>query len=251
MKTIIQTQSSVVVPTAARSRGLLFAALILAGTTTTSHAEVSFNVGAVSNYLFRGVTQTEDKAAIQGGIDYAAASGFYLGTWASNVDFDGAGYELDLYFGFETELDNGLGIDIGYVYYAYPDASPDNIDFGEIYASLSFGPLSGGLAYTIHSDNDDDLFDSGDLYLHAGLDFELGADLGLGFVAGYYKFKNDGKPGIGDADYWHVAASLSREFETFGEFSFNLEYADISRSDALGSSNSKDPKVWVGWTLSF
>jgi uncharacterized protein (TIGR02001 family) len=234
-----------------RTTPLLAGVLLMAAIPVTSQAEITFNTGVVSNYLFRGVTQTDDRAAVQGGIDYEAGSGFYAGTWASNIDFDGAGYELDLYLGFATELDNGLGLDIGYVYYAYPDATPDGIDFGEIYASISFGALSGGLAYTVHSDNKDDLFDTGDLYLHVGVDFELPADLSLGLVAGYYDFKNDGKPWIGDASYMHLGASLSRELEALGEISFNVDYADISSSDALGSPNSKDPKVWVGWTLSF
>ncbi len=238
-------------PAGALATPLLVGALLLAAAPMTARAELSFNIGVASNYLFRGVTQTEDNAAIQGGIDYEAPSGFYIGTWASNVDFDGAGYELDVYLGFAAELDNGLGFDVGYLYYGYPDASPDDIDFGEIYASISYGPFSGGLAYTIHSDNDDGLFDTGDLYFHAGLDFELPADLGLGLVVGYYDFKNDGKPGVGDANYWHVGASLSRAFESLGEISFNVEYADISSSDALGSPNSKDPKVWVGWVLTF
>ncbi len=239
------------VPTRATSAPLLISALLLASAPLTSQAEVSLNIGVASNYLFRGVTQTDDKAAIQGGIDFEAASGFYIGTWASNVDFDGAGYELDLYLGFATELDNGLGFDIGYLYYGYPDANPDDIDFGEIYASISFGPFTGGLAYTVHSDNSGDLFDTGDLYFHAGLDFELPADLALGLTLGYYDFSNDGKPDVGDANYWHIGAALSREFEALGEISFNIEYADISRDDALGSPNSKDPKVWVGWTLTF
>jgi len=214
-------------------------------------AEVSFNVGVASNYLFRGVTQTDDGPAIQGGIDFEADSGFYIGTWASNVDFDGAGYELDLYLGFATELDNGLGLDFGYLYYAYPDAAPDDIDFSEIYATLSYGPLSGGVAYTIHSDNDGDLFDSGDVYYHLGVDLELPAQLLLGLTVGYYDFTNDGKIGVGDANYWHFAANLGRQLESLGEITFNVEYADIKRSDALGSPNSKDPKVWVGWALSF
>ena len=238
-------------PVGALAAPLLMGVLLLAAVPMTARAELSLNIGVASNYLFRGVTQTDDKAAIQGGIDYEAPSGFYIGTWASNVDFDGAGYELDLYLGFATELDNGLGFDVGYLYYGYPDASPDDIAFGEIYGSISFGPFTGGLAYTIHSDNDGDLFDSGDLYFHAGLEFELPADLALGLKLGYYDFKNDGKPDVGDANYWHIGASLSREFESLGEISFNVEYADISSSDALGSPNSKDPKVWVGWTLTF
>ena len=234
-----------------RTSPWLAGVLVLALVPMTSQAEVSLNVGVASNYLFRGVTQTDDAAAIQGGIDYEAENGFYVGAWASNVDFDGAGYELDLYLGYAMELDNGLGLDFGYLYYAYPDAAPDDIDFGEIYFTLSHGVFSGGVAYTVHSDNDGGLFDSGDVYYHVGVGLPLPANLSLGLTAGYYDFSNDGKAEVGDANYWHVAAGLGRELESLGEITLNLEYADIKRSDALGSSNSKDPKVWVGWTLSF
>lgn len=229
---------------------LLAFGLLMAALPSNGQAQVDLNVGVASNYLFRGVTQTDDAAAVQGGIDYAADSGFYVGTWASNVDFDGAGYEVDLYLGFATELDNGLGVDVGYLYYAYPDASSD-IDFGEVYASLSYGLVSGGLAYTVNSDNDGGLFDEGDIYYHLGVDLPLPAELSLGLTVGFYDFTNDGDFGIGDANYWHLGASLAREIESMGEISFNVEYADIDRTDALGSSNSSDPKVWVGWSLSF
>jgi len=157
---------------------LLAFGLLMAALPSNGQAQVDLNVGVASNYLFRGVTQTDDAAAVQGGIDYAADSGFYVGTWASNVDFDGAGYEVDLYLGFATELDNGLGVDVGYLYYAYPDASSD-IDFGEVYASLSYGLVSGGLAYTVNSDNDGGLFDEGDIYYHLGVDLPLPAELSL------------------------------------------------------------------------
>ena len=52
-----------------------------------SEHSVSANIGVVSNYVWRGITQTDDKAAVQGGVDYSHSSGFYAGTWVSNVDF--------------------------------------------------------------------------------------------------------------------------------------------------------------------
>ena len=71
--------------------------LLLSG---SALAEVTGNIGATSNYLWRGTTQTSNEAAIQGGLDYAHDSGFYAGTWASNVDFgDETSYELDFYGG--------------------------------------------------------------------------------------------------------------------------------------------------------
>ena len=82
-------------------------------------ADVSSNVSASSNYLFRGVTQTDGAAAVQGGLDYEHASGFYAGGWGSNVDFgDGSSYELDLYAGFSGSVEE-LGYDVGYIYWVY------------------------------------------------------------------------------------------------------------------------------------
>jgi len=53
----------------------------------SANAAVEANIGATSNYVWRGVTQTNDAVAVQGGIDYRHEVGFYAGTWASNVDF--------------------------------------------------------------------------------------------------------------------------------------------------------------------
>src|SRR5690606_38399513 len=91
-------------------------AAVLAGGATAVQAELSANIGATSNYVWRGVTQTDDSAAIQGGIDYSHESGFYLGTWASNVEF--SDHELDLYGGYAGEA-AGIGYDVGVIFYTY------------------------------------------------------------------------------------------------------------------------------------
>ncbi|WP_373051772.1 TorF family putative porin [Thioalkalivibrio sp.] len=219
--------------------------------TATATAEMSANIGVVSNYYFRGVTQTLDSAAVQGGVDFEDASGFYAGAWTSNVDFDdGTSYELDLYLGFAGEVANGIGYDVGYVYYAYPDA-PDSIDFGEIYGELSYEMFYAGLAYTINSDNDDGLFDSGDAYYYVGAGLPLPEDFSLGLTLGYYDFDNDGSADVGDASYSHFAVNLAKDAGDLGEFSLNFEYADIDEGDALGTVNSDDLKTWVGWSKGF
>ncbi|AKJ96380.1 hypothetical protein TVD_01360 [Thioalkalivibrio versutus] len=242
------------------TRSALAAAVLTVGSTggvaftSTASAELSMNIGAVSNYYFRGVTQTDDAAAIQGGVDFEHESGFYAGTWASTVDFgEGeAKYELDLYAGFAGELGNGMGYDVGYIYYAYPD-SPDDIDFGEIYGELSFAGFYGGLAATVHSDQSSgEAFDSGDIYYYLGYDVALPNDFGLDLTAGYYTFDADGSAGQEDLDYLHYGATMYRDVGDFGEVSFTLEYADIKdddRSELAGSGD--DLKVWVGWSKTF
>ena len=63
-----------------------------------ANAAVEANIGATSNYVWRGVTQTNDDAAISGGVDYSDESGVYVGAWASDVKWVD-GYEFDVYFG--------------------------------------------------------------------------------------------------------------------------------------------------------
>lgn len=234
----------------------LMAAILSAGAVgavavpSVASAEVGAELSVVSNYLFRGVTQTDGAVGVQGGLEYGHASGFYAGVWASNVDFgDGTSVEFDPYLGFSGDIE-GFGYDIGYVYYGYPDA-PSGIDFGEIYGELSYGMFALGLAYTVHSDADDgELFKDGDLYYYGSLGVPLQNDYSLGLTVGYYDFDADGEGGV-DASYVHYVASLAKDVGEFGELSFNLELADIDETDALGSANSDKPRFWLGWTKSF
>ncbi len=204
------------------------------GVTVPAQAELTANFGVVSNYFYRGLSETDGDAAVQGGLDFEADSGIYAGTWVSNVDFgDGTSYELDVYLGFANELDSGLGYDFGYIYYAYPDA-PGSADFGEVYGELSFGLFSGGLAYTLH-DNTDSALETGDLYFHAGVELPLSDNYNLGFLLGRTAFD--------DADdYTHFTASLGKETTSLGAFTFNLEYEDTF---------DEDLKAWVGWLIEF
>lgn len=115
---------------------------------------VSGNVALVSDYRFRGVSQTDKEMAIQGGLTVAHDSGLYAGTWASNLSgwgtFGGSNMELDIFGGFKTELMSGVSLDAGLTWYMYPGGA-DETDFGEIYAKLSgtLGPVTllGGVAY--------------------------------------------------------------------------------------------------------
>ncbi|MGM0516574.1 MAG: TorF family putative porin [Pseudomonadota bacterium] len=212
-------------------------------------AEVSANVGVVSNYFFRGVTQTDDGAAVQGGFDYAHDSGFYAGTWASTVDFgDGTSHELDLYAGYGGSIGD-LGFDVGYIYYAYPDG--DDLDFGEVYGSLTYSYFTAGLAYTVNSQaSGDSAFDTGDLYYYAGVDVPFGESGFAGSLYyGYYTFDADSS--TNELDYGHWSAGLSKDVGEFGSFGLNVELADIDENHGFGDPNSDDPKVWISWSKSF
>lgn len=200
----------------------LIASALLAGS-SAAMAEISGNVSLVSDYAFRGVSQTDEQMAIQGGLDYAHESGFYVGTWASNVDstfFGGARdpqIELDLYAGYAGELANGIGFDVGVLRYEYPSSSwgpgsdPDNADTTELYVSGSMAGFSVSFNYT-----DELAFlgtkESG-YYLAAGYEMDLPQDFGLALHVGYSDgdaFDNGTNAALADAVLdWSIGISKS------------------------------------------
>ena len=125
------------------------------------------NVGLFSQYVFRGITQTNEKPAIQGGFDVAHKSGFYAGTWASNVSWLGdavappysvsASMEWDFYGGFKGSLPADFGYDLGVLYYWYPgnygNAPPGYVkaDTTELYAALTWKFLSLKYNYSVNN----------------------------------------------------------------------------------------------------
>lgn len=125
---------------------------IMLGSMGAAHAEISGNVALASDYMFRGVSQTDNQIALQGGFDWSHDSGFYLGTWASNVDsnfFSGTStdpqLELDLYGGFAGEMGD-IGYDLGIIRYNYPGY--DDANTTELYVTGSYSFLSAGLYYS-------------------------------------------------------------------------------------------------------
>ena len=130
-----------------------------AQTPLPSSAEWAYsgNMSLVSDYRFRGVSQTYRQPAVQGGFDLNHRAGFYAGTWASNVSGNqypgGNGMELDLYGGYRTDLSAGLKLDAGFIYYAFPDAKTGvggrTFDTTEIYGAVSQGNFSLKLNYAL------------------------------------------------------------------------------------------------------
>lgn len=107
---------------------------------------VTGNFALVSDYRFRGISQTDKKPATQGGFDIATKSGAYAGIWTSNVSqwtATGASQEVDLYGGYKASLPMDVGLDVGYIAYQYPgnSASPKN-NTREFYIGLAKGPVT-------------------------------------------------------------------------------------------------------------
>lgn len=129
---------------------------------------VTANVAWVSNYLYRGISQTGGKPALQGGFDFAAANGFYLGAWGSNVSIwsdrytqtagaqgaNNSSLEMDTYAGVKNSFATDYTYDVGYLRYSYPGtykAGATNADTHEIYAALGYKWLAVKYSYSLGS----------------------------------------------------------------------------------------------------
>lgn len=215
-------------------------------------AEFSMNIGATSNYLWRGQLQTSDAPAIQGGLDYAHSSGFYVGTWASNIDWTGVpGYEIDGYLGYGMDFAENWAFDVGAVYYAYPVAADTtDADFAEAYASISWTGLTLFGAKQIYQKADGD--NKNEAY-YVSLDylFEYGTGWSSDFLVGYYGGKLI-ESGNDDKAYTHFYADVTKSTD-YGDVTLALSmanYADAA-ADNFGDKDLNDPRVVISWAKSF
>lgn len=180
-------------------------------TTPEPESTLSFNAGVVSDYRYRGISQTRLEPALQGGIDYAHKSGFYVGTWASSIKWikdagGNANAEIDVYGGYKFNA-GPVGMDVGVLTYNYPDhklaTSPDT---QEVYAAGTWGPAT--LKYSHAVSN---LFGFDDSKNSNYLDLSASFDLGNGFSlvphVGHQKVNHHG-----DFSYTDYSLGLSKDF---------------------------------------
>lgn len=120
---------------------------------------VTSNVGLFSDYLYRGISQTGQKPAIQGGFDYAHSSGLYAGVWGSNISWlsdagvaTTASLELDTYFGFKSSFATDFNYDVGFLRYNYPGtyvAGATKADTDEIYGLIGYKWITAKYSYSL------------------------------------------------------------------------------------------------------
>ena len=205
------------------------AAVLLLASGAAAHAELSGTVSVVSDYDFRGISLSATDPALQGSIDWASESGFYVGAWGSNIDY-GQGVdgdiEIDLYTGYAGETEGGLGWDVGFVYYTYPGAD-DISDYPEIYGALSYKWFEFKQWYS----NDLSGSDEDGFYTEVNGSFELPANFGLNLHLGY----NYGDA-FEDTEYMDYSVGVGY---TLGNFDLELKYVDtdLSSGDPLFSSD--------------
>lgn len=145
-------------------------------------SSLSFNVGAVSDYRYRGISQSRLQPAVQGGLDYADKSGFYVGAWGSSIKWikDGGGdasTEIDVYAGYKGAMGD-LAYDVGFLRYEYPSNKlATSANTNEVYGAVTFG-----LFTAKYSHSTSNLFGVANSKNSYYLDLSANFDLGSGFT---------------------------------------------------------------------
>ena len=176
---------------------------------------LSYNIGATTDYRFRGIAQTSFKPAVQAGADFAHKSGVYAGVWGSNVNWvkdfakatDGS-LEIDLYGGYKGELAKGLGFDVGVIAYLYPsNNAPTNANTTEVYAALTYGLVTAKYSRSVTNfvANADS---TGSQYLEAAATIDLGNGFSVTPHVGRQLIPNQASP----ADYTDFSLTLTKDF---------------------------------------
>lgn len=196
-------------------------------------------ITGTSDYIFRGVSQTDQDPAIQGSLDIGHSSGFYAGVWASNVDFDtegdGINTEIDYYVGWTFALPADMELDLQAVRYTYPGSNSGfGIDYNEYLAALSFFEyFTATFGYTDDYVNSDE----NAFYYHLGGEFPIG-DTGFSIVAG--AAYNDIEKATGD-NYSDFQFGVNY---TWNSILLDVSYFDTS-SYGAGVQDFLGPKKWA------
>ncbi len=210
----------------------------------------SANVAYTSNYLFRGLSLSNDNSAVSGGFDWGY-NGFYLGTWASSISpVETETAEIDFYGGYGNEF-AGVSWSVDWLYYFYPGEA-DTGDAGDSGADLDYWEFGGSLGYSFTAPWDPtvglsvlyspDFFgETGDATaIEASFDLTLAYDIGLGFHYGYQDL-DASLNGISGYNYYGINVS-----KTVGIFDITIGYSD---TDSDGQTFAGDPTDELVFTV--
>lgn len=203
-------------------------------------SNLSWNLGVTSDYVFRGITQTDFEPALQGGLDYAFGdSGWYVGAWASNIDFadpDGPDLEFDIYGGFGADLSDDWSVDLHVIRYIYAGERDvyGSLDYNEFFAATTWNEM---LTFTIAYAPDYANADISSTYFGLGGTWEVGNGFSLNAGVGHSTFSDD----VGSYNDWNLGFSRS-----FGPVEAALTYYDTTGGyidDLYGDDNASDTVV--------
>lgn len=222
------------------------------------------NVGFFSQYIFRGLTQTDGEPAIQGGLDYSHSSGFYAGTWASNISWlrDGGGYrtggsgEFDFYGGMKGAFGKSdFSWDLGTLFYWYPGdenvvANPltPSANTWEIYGAVGWKWISLKYSHVVSNDAFQVRDASGTYYLDFTVTVPVTPKLNLIGHYGIQKFKGQdprniavgpgGTPLSNDTGFSYEDWKLGVTYSLPKDFTVGAYYTDTSGADPFGYGNT-------------
>ena len=187
---------------------------------------LSFNAGVVTDYRYRGISQSRLKPALQGGADYAAANGLYVGLWASTIKWiedagkisgaktGTASSEIDLYGGYKGEIAKDFSYDVGGLYYLYVGNHYGKIpgqagaNTFELYGALTYGPVTAKYSHSLT--NAFGFFESKNSgYLDISASFDVGMGITLAPHVGHQRITG----GLNNsASYTDLSLALSKDF---------------------------------------
>jgi uncharacterized protein (TIGR02001 family) len=211
--------------------------ILLTSATGVNADELSGNVSIGSDYVYRGISQTDEEATIQGGFDWVAENGIYAGIWASNIAFDGY-IEMDYYIGYGGSFNEDVEFDVGLLHYDYPNQASGHADynFEEVYGSVSYKGVKLGLAVS------NDFFGESDSaqYVYIEYELELPNDFGLAFHYGSQDI--DDNAAFGAPDYADYSVGVSKSVVGF-DLGLTWFDTDLSSDECFGGTDLCDSRV--------
>lgn len=247
---------------AAIATALLLPAVSAFAEDAPAPSPLTFNVGIVSDYLFRGISQTHGDAAFSAGVDYAFSSGFYVGAWASSIswvkDWLGKGTtELDLYGGYRGAINPDWSYDVGVIGYTYPGHGDSiqgalaNPTTTEVYGAITWKWLTAKYSQTVspyfvgwYGGTGFDKTTRGSNYLELNAAYDLGDGWGVSAHVGHQDVKNSVKVGtLESASYsdWKIGVTKDVGFGVFG-LAYSATDVDGNCNGSTGST--VNPYCW-------
>jgi uncharacterized protein (TIGR02001 family) len=223
---------------------------IVTGDELVEGFEISANVALTTDYRFRGISQSDESAAVQGGFDIEFGPGFYIGTWGSSVDFGSDNetgsfgtLELDYYAGWASSIgDTDFGVDVGVLYYDYPGDTVDpEGDYLEFYVGGSWKDLSLYVHYS------DDYYAETDEFWYVAADYSFGLleNLSVDLHVGVNFLEEDGGFLSSDEDqYTDYSVGVTYSWASV-DFSLAWVGTDLDDDDYFGSDLADDTAVFT------
>ena len=226
----------------------LSSTLVIAALPSIAQAQAAFNAGVVTDYRYRGISQSRLKPAVQGGFDYADKSGFYVGAWGSSIkwikDAGGdANVELDLYGGYKGEA-GPVAYDVGFLRYEYSGNKLEtNANTNEVYGALTYGLFTAKYSHALSN-----LFGTANSKKSYYLDLSANFDLGSGYTltphVGRQSVKNS--PAASYNDY---SVTLAKDLGN--GFSASAMLVDTNTTVVLGGKDLAKSGLVVGLKYTF